>query len=96
MASQGESESSEGDVENQFEAAAQRVRELNEQIIQAAWSAGQTAFGAYESWLRRIAEEQEKARPGQGSEWFSTLLKAQADFTHQLGESYRELMNPRP
>jgi hypothetical protein len=72
-------------VKQQTEEAIERVRELNEQILQASRQWGLGFLDAYEQNMRTFAEFQDKAAESAGDvEWVSQIVKAQADFTREL------------
>lgn len=79
-----------------FDEAADRVRDLNERIIEASRKAGSTYLDGYEKTLRGIADYEEKVAESSQVEWLSTLLNAQADFTREIAKattaSARELL----
>ena len=65
------------------DAATERIRDLNEQILERIKSGGESALEAYERTLKTVADYQEAA--GQrGAEWVSGLARAQAEFTREL------------
>lgn len=69
-----------------FESAADRVRDLNERIIDSSQKAGTASLEAYARLLERVAEFQEQAGR-RGSEWLSAFGHAQATFTRELAEA---------
>src|SRR3954447_3272003 len=69
-----------------FESAADRVRELNERVIESSQQAGTGSLEAYARLLERVAEFQEQAGR-RGSEWLSAFGHAQATFTRELAEA---------
>jgi hypothetical protein len=70
-----------------LEDAAERLRALNEQIIEASKKSGQAYLEAYEANLKSIAEHQAKLAGSSDVEWVSTLLTAQADFTREMARA---------
>jgi hypothetical protein len=70
-----------------FEEAADRVRGLNERIIEASRRAGTTYLDGYEKTLRGIADYEEKVAESSQVEWLSTLLNAQAVFTREIAKA---------
>jgi len=70
-----------------LEDAAERLRALNEQIIEASKQSGQAYLEAYEANLKSIAEHQAKLAGSSDVEWVSTLLNAQADFTREMARA---------
>ena len=71
-----------------FEAAADRLRDLNERIIESSRKAGQSYIDAYEKTLTSIADFQDRIGKSSQIEWISTLAHAQADFTRNWAEAY--------
>ena len=72
------------------EEATERIRELNEQIIERGRSAGLAYLDAYERALGSISDYQRKlasAAEGGRADWLAALLKAQADYTRAMAES---------
>jgi hypothetical protein len=76
--------------------ATERIRDLNEQIVEAAKKAGGAYLQAYEKALESIADYQQNAAKHTDIEWVSTVVDAQARFTRELAKLYvsagRELL----
>jgi hypothetical protein len=70
------------------EAAADRIRDLNERIIESSKKAGNTYLDIYEKTLNSIADYQEKVGEKSDVDWVSTIANAQADFTRNLAGAY--------
>jgi hypothetical protein len=68
------------------DAAIDRIRNLNERIMESVKHGGEQALEAYERTLKIVAEYQESAGK-RGSEWVGGLAKAQAAFTRELAKS---------
>jgi hypothetical protein len=68
------------------DAAIDRIRTLNERIMESVRHGGDQALEAYERTLRTLAEYQEAAGK-RGSEWIGGLAKAQAAFTRELANA---------
>jgi rhamnose utilization protein RhaD (predicted bifunctional aldolase and dehydrogenase) len=68
------------------DAAVERIRNLNERIMEGVRQGGETALEAYERTLKIVAEYQESAGK-RGPEWVSGLAKAQAAFTRELASA---------
>jgi hypothetical protein len=66
----------------------ERIRELNEQAIVAARSAGQQALDAYQAALESVVSAEEKLAAGSQLDWFTTLVTTQAEFTRRLGDVF--------
>jgi hypothetical protein len=71
-----------------IDAIANRVRKLNERIIEAGREAGETTLTTYEKALKTIASGIEKG-PGRSEiDWISNLATAQAKFIRDLTNSW--------
>jgi 2-phosphoglycerate kinase len=74
----------------------QRVRDLNERILEAGKKAGGAYLTAYEKALQSIVDYQEQVAKQTDVEWISTIIEAQARFTRELTRLYvstgRELL----
>lgn len=65
-----------------------RIRELNERIIDGARKAGNDYLDAYERALSTVANYQESAAKATPIDWMQSVLEAQANFTRELGSFY--------
>ena len=70
------------------EAAAERIRELNERIIESGKKAGNVYLDMYEKTLHSIADYQEKVGKQSDVDWINTIANAQANFTRELADAY--------
>jgi len=70
------------------EQTVERIRELNEQILEAGKKAGGAYLDAYEKALQSIADYQEQVAKQTDVEWVSTIVDAQARFTRELTKLY--------
>jgi hypothetical protein len=77
-----------GSAEARVEAAAQRLRKLNERIIEAGREAGETTLTSYEKALKTIATTLERGPGSSDVEWISNLATAQAKFIRDVTESW--------
>jgi hypothetical protein len=77
-----------GTTEARVEAAAQRLRKLNERIIEAGKEAGETTLTSYEKALKTIASTLERGPGSSDIEWLSNLATAQAKFIRDLTSSW--------
>jgi len=66
------------------EETVERIRDLNEQILEAGKKAGGAYLSAYEKALQSIADYQEQVAKQTDVEWVSTIVDAQARFTREL------------
>jgi hypothetical protein len=83
-------------AEARLEATAERVRKLNERIINASRSAGDATLTSYEKALKMIADSLEKGPGRSDVEWISNIATAQAKFIRDVTEAWtsaaREMM----
>jgi hypothetical protein len=73
--------------EKAMEEVAERLRALNERIIDASKKSGRAYLEAYEANLKAIAEHQGKLAGASDVDWVSALLNAQADFTREIARA---------
>jgi hypothetical protein len=71
-------------AEARLEAAAQRLRKLNERIIEAGKDAGESTLTSYEKALKTIASTLERGPGSSDVEWISNLATAQAKFIRDV------------
>jgi len=76
-----------GSPEARVEAAADRVRKLNEQIIDAGKQAGESTLASYEKFLKSIAGSIERGPGSSDVEWIANLATAQAKFIRDVTAS---------
>jgi hypothetical protein len=86
-------------TQNTTDAAKQtveRIRELNERIMDSARKAGSSYLDIYERTLGTIAGYQEELANATPVDWLQRMIDAQATFTREIGTLYastaRELM----
>ena len=77
------------------DAAAQRVRKLNERIISAGKDAGESTLSSYESALTAIAGAIEKGPGSSEVEWISSLATAQAKFIRDVTTAWTKAARER-
>ena len=75
-------------TKNATEATTERIRDLNERILEAARKAGGAYLDAYEKALESIADYQERVAKQSDVEWISTIVDSQARFTRELTKLY--------
>jgi hypothetical protein len=75
-------------AEARLEAAAQRLRKLNERIIDAGKDAGETTLSSYEKALKAIASAVERGAGSSDVEWISHLATTQAKFIRDVTEAW--------
>jgi hypothetical protein len=68
----------------------ERIRALNEQILEAGKQWGQSFLDAYEQSMRTFADFQAKSGQSADVEWISHIAKAQADFTREVTQQATE------
>ena len=68
--------------------AFQRLRKLNERIIEAGKDAGETTLASYEKALKTIASTIERGPGSSDVEWISSLATAQAKFIRDVTASW--------
>ena len=68
----------------QTEDTIERIRGLNEQVLQAGRELGQGFLDAYEQTMRTFADFQQRTAEGTDVEWLTQIAKAQADFTREV------------
>jgi hypothetical protein len=83
-------------TKNQTEATSERIRDLNERILESSKKAGTAYLDGYEKALTSIADYQESVAKQTDVDWISTVVDAQARFTRELTTLYvnagRELL----
>jgi hypothetical protein len=83
-------------TKNQTEATSERIRDLNERILESSKKAGSAYLDAYEKALKSIADYQQSVARQTDVDWVSTVVDAQARFTRELTSLYvntgRELL----
>lgn len=70
------------------EEAAQRIRDLNERVIESSKSAGLVALDAYEKALQGIADFEHKVASATQLDWVSALAETHTKFVSELTASY--------
>lgn len=78
------------------EAVAERLRDLNEEIIDAGRRAGGSVLLLYEQSLCSIAAIPESLSVSKQATWFTEIVAAEADFMRALVDTYTSLADPSP
>jgi hypothetical protein len=65
-----------------------RIRDLNERIVENARKGGNAYLDAYERALSSIAGYQESVANATPVDWMQSVIEAQAKFTRELGSLY--------
>jgi hypothetical protein len=68
----------------------EQVRQLNERIIAAGRSSGETYLQSYQRLLSTVADAQEQAGKASPWDWVTTMATAQANFTRDVAEAYAQ------
>jgi hypothetical protein len=76
------------ETKNAVEETTERIRDLNERILDASRKAGGAYLDAYEKALQSIADYQEQVAKQTDVDWISTIVDAQARFTRELTNLY--------
>ncbi|RNI19657.1 hypothetical protein [Flexivirga caeni] len=71
-----------------FESAAERVRELNEKMIEATKKSGNLSLDAYEKTLQGLVDFEEKAAGASQLDFVSALAKAHAAFVTDVSSAF--------
>lgn len=77
-----------GQLTEGLEATVQRIRDLNERVINAAKSAGQANLDAYEKALASFLEVEHRLANASQLDWVQGLVRAQSDFVQSLSDVY--------
>jgi hypothetical protein len=86
--SAGAKANGDGAADPRLEAVAQRIRKLNERIIEEGKSAGEATLSSYEKALKAIATSLERG-PGESDiEWISALATTQAKFIRDVTNAW--------
>jgi hypothetical protein len=70
------------------EAAAERIRELNEQVLDFGKKTGFQFLEAFETNMKTFADYQDKVADAAQVEWVATAARAQANFTREITRVY--------
>jgi hypothetical protein len=68
--------------------ATERIREVNEQLIESGRKAGLALLDSYEKSWKGVADLQERVGDESRIEWLAALTHAQARFTRELTDAY--------
>jgi hypothetical protein len=69
-------------------AAAEPVRELNEQALEFGKKAGLQYLDAYETSMNTLADYHDKVAEAAQVEWVATVARAQAKLTREITRAY--------
>ena len=70
------------------EATTERIRALNERIIESAKAAGQASLDAYEKALQSLVDFEQKAAKASQLEWVTAVASAHAKFVQDVSAAY--------
>ena len=70
------------------EATANRIRDLNEQVLEVGRNAGVSFLDVYEKSVKTFADYQDKVADSSQVEWVSNLAHAQAELTRGVAKVY--------
>jgi hypothetical protein len=76
------------DTANGFDAAADRVRALNEKLIETAKNTGNASLDAYEQALSGFVAVQRRVAGATRLGWLNTAVEAQTTFVTEVGAAY--------
>jgi hypothetical protein len=79
----------------QVEAIAERVRKLNEKIIEFGREAGENTLASYEKALKTIANGVQQSPAKDELEWISHLAASQAKFVREITDSWAKAARDR-
>jgi hypothetical protein len=88
MAAQSTGTTSEGAFVPSVEETTERIRTLNEKIIESAKSTGGTTLDAYEKALSNMLDFENKVAGASQIDWISSLAKAHTDFVSDVTGAY--------
>jgi hypothetical protein len=77
-----------GSPDARLEAAAQRLRTLNERIIEAGKQTGESTLSSYETALNAIAGTVERGPGTSDIDWISQLAMTQAKFIRDVTDAW--------
>jgi len=70
------------------DAAVQRIRDLNERLVESAKTAGHASLDAYEKALQSLVDFEEKAASASQLDWVSNIAAAHAKFLQDVSSAY--------
>jgi hypothetical protein len=71
-----------------YEDAAERIRDLNERIIESSKAAGLTSLDAYEKALKSLVDFEQKVAGASQLDWVSALASTYATFVQDVSSAY--------
>jgi hypothetical protein len=88
MAAQNTGTTGESTFVPSMDEATERIRTLNEKIIESAKSTGGTTLEAYEKALTNILDFENKVAGASQIDWISSVAKAHTDFISDVTGAY--------
>ncbi|MGO9751893.1 MAG: hypothetical protein ACLP8S_23560 [Solirubrobacteraceae bacterium] len=82
-------------LDHRFELLAERLRKLNERIIEAGREAGEATLSSYEKALKTIASGIEKGPGSSEIDWLAQVATAQARFIRDLTDTWTKAARGR-
>ena len=73
---------------NQADAAAESLRDVNEQVLDLGRKTSATILDAYESTLNTVADYQDKVADQTQVEWVANVARSQAELTRGVAKVY--------
>ncbi|MEB3022142.1 hypothetical protein [[Mycobacterium] crassicus] len=73
-----------------FEETTDRIRAINEKILEAGKSAGSAWLDAYEKSLTNLLAFENQAAGASQSDWIAALAKAHTDFVANITSAYTQ------
>ena len=71
-----------------FDAATERIRGLNEKVLEAAKQTGTMSLDAYEQTVNSVLDFSQKAADSTNVDWVSAIAKAQASYITEVTNAY--------
>jgi hypothetical protein len=71
-----------------YEDAAQRIRDLNERLIESSKAAGLTTLDAYEKALKSLVDFEQKVAGASQLDWVPALAATYATFVQDVSSAY--------
>jgi hypothetical protein len=71
-----------------YEETAQRIRDLNERVIESSKAAGLTTLDAYEKALQSLVDFEQKVAGASQLDWVSALASTYATFVQDVSGAY--------
>jgi hypothetical protein len=81
-------DTSSSNVMGDVDAAAQRVKDLSDQVMAQAKKNGLAFLEGYERVLRNLLDLEEQAAKGTGQDWATTLASTHANFVRETSEVF--------